>query len=151
MQAPPTLLTLLDPCGGTGTIPTVAAAMMTSVPQVETATSVSDRVSATTHASSAGTRAPTVFAITSEIENVDAGLDSMVQFPTDVVRANAVTLPLRPGCVDVVISDLPFGLKCLKRKALDKYVRPHRVGRVKFMRSCPHLFQCSCGNASEMR
>eukprot|EP00041_Stephanoeca_diplocostata_P035262 m.1236376 g.1236376 ORF g.1236376 m.1236376 type:complete len:598 (+) comp24666_c0_seq8:232-2025(+) len=120
MQAPPSLLTLLDPCGGTGTIPTVAAAMMApSLLGGATAAPPFEWLPAESSSNCSGA-APNVFAVTSEIENVAVAKDAVVRFPTDALRANAVTLPFRTGCMDVVASDLPFGLKCLKRKALDK-------------------------------
>lgn len=85
-------LVILDPCSGTGTI---ASAVATAVAR----------------GSFVG------YGIGGEKESV------LVAAPggeSDFLRSDARRVPLRAGLIDAVVTDLPFGLRCMKRKGLEK-------------------------------
>lgn len=85
-------LVILDPCSGTGTIASAVTA-------------------AVARGSFVG------YGIGGEKESV------LVAAPggeSDFLRSDARRVPLRAGLIDAVVTDLPFGLRCMNRKGLEK-------------------------------
>lgn len=89
----PTSMTIWDPCSGTGTI---ASAVSTAIKR----------------------GCLTGWGIGGEIEAVHVA-DQDASY-SDFMRTDARAVPLRDGVVDAVVTDLPFGLRCMKRKGLEQ-------------------------------
>ena len=102
---------VLDPCGGLGTLPVEAA--LGSVPCVGLGGDVALRNANFT--SMAKKYLKGVKKITSSKSSAGSGAANFTAW-------DAALLPIRDGSVDCIVSDLPFGSKCLSSSKLQRFL-----------------------------
>ncbi|KAK3256045.1 hypothetical protein CYMTET_34800, partial [Cymbomonas tetramitiformis] len=114
---------VVDPCGGSGTIPLEASREFhvvgitgDSCPQAVNAARTNISALQVPLASDAGAE--------TMASGADTAPDPLPRFPVPSIEAvqwDVRQLPLRTGCIDFLISDLPLGHTCLKFRLLGRF------------------------------